>query len=220
MEKELGDDHALWGELKNGVHISEYAFERACRVPETLLEGDRWKLGGRFTTINEFLAEISLDKLRSTAEQRKQIAQKIKALQPDIGKRPIAKALGVAPSTIAQDLSGQKRPPRQPPVSGAKAAAMVERRTAPPEPVQRQPDEQITPERMATNIHLYTHDGTAVPYRAGANPVFNRTNDQISWAKWSWNPVTGCLHGCPYCYARELSAVRSRRHRQEPLLRM
>ena len=19
---------------------------------------------------------------------------------------------------------------------------------------------------------------------------------------WSWNPVTGCLHNCPYCYAR------------------
>lgn len=26
-------------------------------------------------------------------------------------------------------------------------------------------------------------------------------NTKIDWATCSWNPVTGCLHGCPYCYA-------------------
>jgi protein gp37 len=31
----------------------------------------------------------------------------------------------------------------------------------------------------------------------------NRT--KIEWTEWSWNPVTGCLHGCWYCYARKLS---------------
>jgi protein gp37 len=34
---------------------------------------------------------------------------------------------------------------------------------------------------------------------------FNRTNDAVDWASWTWNPVTGCNHGCPYCYARELA---------------
>jgi protein gp37 len=34
---------------------------------------------------------------------------------------------------------------------------------------------------------------------------FNETNDNISWARFTWNPVTGCLHGCKYCYARELA---------------
>jgi protein gp37 len=29
--------------------------------------------------------------------------------------------------------------------------------------------------------------------------------DDIEWARWSWNPVTGCLHDCPYCYARDIS---------------
>ena len=24
----------------------------------------------------------------------------------------------------------------------------------------------------------------------------------IEWADSTWNPITGCLHGCPYCYAR------------------
>lgn len=39
------------------------------------------------------------------------------------------------------------------------------------------------------------------PYK----PTFNETNDNIEWAKWSWNPVTGCRHGCKYCYARDIA---------------
>jgi protein gp37 len=35
--------------------------------------------------------------------------------------------------------------------------------------------------------------------------TFNRVNDNIGWANWSWNPVTGCLHDCDYCYARDLA---------------
>lgn len=35
--------------------------------------------------------------------------------------------------------------------------------------------------------------------------VFNRTNENIDWAKWSWNPVTGCKQGCAYCYARDIA---------------
>jgi protein gp37 len=26
---------------------------------------------------------------------------------------------------------------------------------------------------------------------------------KIEWADYTWNPVTGCKHGCPYCYARK-----------------
>jgi protein gp37 len=38
----------------------------------------------------------------------------------------------------------------------------------------------------------------------------DRFNDQggntgIEWALWSWNPVTGCRHNCPYCYARDIA---------------
>ncbi len=28
---------------------------------------------------------------------------------------------------------------------------------------------------------------------------------KISWADMTWNPVTGCKHGCPYCYARKIA---------------
>lgn len=32
----------------------------------------------------------------------------------------------------------------------------------------------------------------------------------IEWADYSWNPVSGCRHGCEYCYARKM-AVRYKR---------
>jgi len=27
---------------------------------------------------------------------------------------------------------------------------------------------------------------------------------KIEWTDYTWNPVTGCKHGCPYCYARKI----------------
>jgi len=30
-------------------------------------------------------------------------------------------------------------------------------------------------------------------------------NTKIDWCDASWNPVTGCLHGCEYCYARNIA---------------
>ena len=49
-----------------------------------------------------------------------------------------------------------------------------------------------------------THDGRERAYQLPKGPPkFNQTNDQVSWAAFTWNPVTGCLHNCRYCYARE-----------------
>ena len=31
----------------------------------------------------------------------------------------------------------------------------------------------------------------------------NRT--KIEWTEYSWNPITGCKHGCWYCYAKKLT---------------
>jgi protein gp37/ParB-like chromosome segregation protein Spo0J len=36
--------------------------------------------------------------------------------------------------------------------------------------------------------------------------IFNKQkNDLIDWAHRSWNPITGCEHDCPYCYARDIA---------------
>jgi len=41
---------------------------------------------------------------------------------------------------------------------------------------------------------------------------FNETNKSINWAKWSWNPVTGCEHGCEYCYATHMVKLYPKAH--------
>lgn len=44
-----------------------------------------------------------------------------------------------------------------------------------------------------------------IVHNPDSKPVFNRTNDMVDWASWTWNPVTGCWHDCTYCYAREIA---------------
>jgi protein gp37 len=65
--------------------------------------------------------------------------------------------------------------------------------------------EQVNP--GPAQLILRTHDGREFPYpRPKGKATFNQTpGEGISWAEWSWNPVTGCLHGCDYCYAREIA---------------
>lgn len=50
-------------------------------------------------------------------------------------------------------------------------------------------------------LTLYTHTGDPVAYpRPKGKPSFNESRgDGVSWAKWTHNVITGCLHGCPYC---------------------
>jgi len=77
----------------------------------------------------------------------------------------------------------------------------------------------------------YVLDGTKSIHRAAQetqqkrkeqtpseNPTFNKTNDSIEWALWTWNPVTGCKHGCQYCYARDI-ANRFYKEKFEPTFR-
>ena len=36
--------------------------------------------------------------------------------------------------------------------------------------------------------------------------IFNKQkSNRIEWAKWSWNPVTGCLFNCRFCYAKDFA---------------
>jgi hypothetical protein len=54
---------------------------------------------------------------------------------------------------------------------------------------------------------LMSDDGRKLFIRHNPNskPYFNSTNDMVDWARWTWNPVTGCFHNCGYCYARDIA---------------
>jgi N6-adenosine-specific RNA methylase IME4 len=141
------DDILLWGELREGLHVAGYTFERACSRLEHLVVSDAWKFGGRFETVNDFLNSLRLDNLRPAAEQRQRIALRIKELQPTASNRQIARTLGVSHQTVGRDTgpsgpqaspndrrddtrSGDGGPSRPPPAnfSGARAAKLVGRR--------------------------------------------------------------------------------------------
>lgn len=56
-------------------------------------------------------------------------------------------------------------------------------------------DERLTALSFAGNHKFNAQDGSE-----------ERSTQSIEWAQWSWNPVTGCKHDCPYCYARDIAA--------------
>ena len=47
---------------------------------------------------------------------------------------------------------------------------------------------------------------SGINLRVKSDKKFNKQDtSSIEWARWSWNPVTGCKHDCPYCYARDIA---------------
>jgi protein gp37 len=61
---------------------------------------------------------------------------------------------------------------------------------------------------LSENIQVITHsDGRSLYIKPTPDIVskFNTTNEMVDWAWWTWNPVTGCWHGCEYCYARDIA---------------
>ncbi len=88
----------------------------------------------------------------------------------------------------------------------AEAVAIVEKveqaiaRQAPPaEPVAK-PARQALPV-----VPVITVDGKSKDVPKPKATHFNKTNGNVEWASWTWNPITGCLHGCNFCYARAIT---------------
>ena len=125
-----------------------------------------------------------------------------------MGERTVKDARTVIASGNASLIAAVERGE----VSVSRAAKEV--RAATPQSVRRAPSPSTGPEITPKTVEQWA----AMPAEARAaycahrdpNASLNRENEGeddnlIDWAKWTWNPVTGCLHNCPYCYARDIS---------------
>jgi protein gp37 len=69
-------------------------------------------------------------------------------------------------------------------------------------------EEEVVIDVEATAVSEGTEPAPIVMDSPKSRPTFNQTNEMVSWAKWTWNPVTGCEHTCVYCYARDIANMR------------
>lgn len=178
------DARIRYGRVLESADIAGITAQRAFDTTRQLLDSGDWTQLG-FDTVDAFIRSVPFGNLNPPLELRH--AYELVAADHGATQKAIGESAGVSESQVNRDLSrnGRSKTDQASETEGSQPPSLPQRET----------------------IMLCTHDGTPVEYPAPrGRSTFNLTEGPgISWAQWSWNPVTGCLHGCRYCYAREIA---------------
>ena len=188
---------------------------------------------GSFEQAMPFVISINMQRRHLSTSQRAMIAGRLATLEwgqtTRVAKLPISSIADaavftkVAERTVrhARIVLTQATPEviarvERNDISVSRAAKDI--REARPKPVKRQPelpaiiDEEVEiAPRTVIEWRALSARGQAahLDYR-NSKATLNRQQDGeddnlIDWARWTWNPVTGCNHNCSYCYARDIA---------------
>lgn len=130
------------------------------------------------------------DKMSADGDARDQVAKTV-----GVGGKAIDKARTIkefAPQEVDAVSSGEE---------SLEAAYKIARKA-------KKDSEQIepTPKSVTADMAIALRvDGAKATIPKPKASKFNKTNGNVDWASWTWNPVTGCDHGCKFCYAREIA---------------
>jgi len=140
-------------------------------------------------------------------EERRDAVRELTA--DGLTQREIAGVLGVSQGTVSNDCrsdQNQSGTGNDPQETDASVPAADQNQSPVSLPVVEAAKEYYTVEEWTA---LGTPQKKALLAAEESDKKFNPQGDNvgIEWALWSWNPVTGCLHNCPYCYARDIATT-------------
>jgi len=134
----------------------------------------------------------SIDDVSQKGESRAQAASQV-----GVGKDAVDKARTIrehAPEVAAKVVAGE--------ITLEKGFQEAKKRKT---SVESQPVDTPVKTKSEATARIIKVDGSFKEVPLPKNVSFNRTNGNVEWASWTWNPVTGCNHGCKFCYAREIA---------------
>jgi protein gp37 len=138
-----------------------------------------------------YVISANLHRRHLTADQKRDLIAKLLKATPEKSDRQIAEQIKSNRTTVGQIRKKLEK-------SGD--VSIVDTR------IDARGREQ--PASKQQTVMLPTWTGEEVPFQISKNyrPGFNETTDEVGWARWTWNPITGCKHDCQrYCYAKEIA---------------